>query len=161
MLGAPGVGKTSLVKQFVEGRFDEGYLKTLGVKIDRKHVATTAGPVSLIVWDIYGDEDELPSNRRHLRGMAGSLLVIDGTRPATVSVAAEIQHTNLQDKLTGPYVVLVNKGDLVADPTALLETMRVEASELFDGAVATFVTSAVDGMNVNASFEALALAMIS
>ena len=38
MLGSWGVGKTSLVRQYVEQAFDEKYLSTLGVKIDKKRV---------------------------------------------------------------------------------------------------------------------------
>mgnify|MGYP000200446372 CR=1 FL=1 len=36
LLGASSVGKTSLVKQFVECIFDAKYLTTIGVKIDKK-----------------------------------------------------------------------------------------------------------------------------
>ncbi len=38
ILGPTGVGKTSLIKQFVEGIFSEKYKTTIGVKIDKKQV---------------------------------------------------------------------------------------------------------------------------
>ena len=38
MIGAFSVGKTSLVKRFVESVFSEAYLTTVGVKIDKKTV---------------------------------------------------------------------------------------------------------------------------
>ena len=38
MLGGFSVGKTSLVKRFVESVFSETYLTTVGVKIDKKTV---------------------------------------------------------------------------------------------------------------------------
>ena len=38
MLGATAVGKTSLVRRFVESVFSEKYQATIGVKIDRKLV---------------------------------------------------------------------------------------------------------------------------
>ena len=38
MMGAPGVGKTSLVRRFVDSVFSEKYLSTIGVKIDKKSV---------------------------------------------------------------------------------------------------------------------------
>src|SRR5512136_1257378 len=36
LLGEFAVGKTSLVRRFVEGRFDDRYLSTIGVRISRK-----------------------------------------------------------------------------------------------------------------------------
>jgi len=44
MVGQFGVGKTSLVRRFVDSIFDERYLTTLGVKIDRKDVSIAASP---------------------------------------------------------------------------------------------------------------------
>ncbi|RMF42153.1 MAG: GTP-binding protein, partial [Anaerolineae bacterium] len=38
MLGDFAVGKTSLVRRFVEGRFDDRYLSTIGVKVSRREV---------------------------------------------------------------------------------------------------------------------------
>ncbi len=38
LLGAPVVGKTSLVRRFVDSLFDEKYLTTIGVKVDKKPV---------------------------------------------------------------------------------------------------------------------------
>jgi len=158
MLGAPGVGKTSLVQRFVESRFDERYIKTLGVKIDRKHVVTPNGPASLIVWDIYGEEEELPSNRRHLRGMAGSLLVVDGTRLATAKVAEQIQQINATEGLVGPCVLMVNKSDL-AGPDSLA-AVEADCPGLVEAADAVFLTSALDGSNVDEAFTALAAALV-
>jgi small GTP-binding protein len=159
MLGAPGVGKTSLVQRFVESRFDERYIKTLGVKIDRKHVATPHGAASLIVWDIYGDEEELPSNRRHLRGMAGSLLVVDGTRSTTATIADQIREMNTGDGLTGPYVLMVNKSDLSGGTS--LDVVAENCPGLVENAEAAFVTSALDGSNVEEAFTSLASALLS
>ena len=38
LLGAFSVGKTSLIKRYVSSIFDEKYLTTVGVKIDKKLV---------------------------------------------------------------------------------------------------------------------------
>ena len=52
MLGAYSVGKTSMVRRYVESIFDEKYLITLGVKIDKIRVALDDREVQLILWDI-------------------------------------------------------------------------------------------------------------
>ena len=42
MVGQFGVGKTSLVRRFVDSMFDERYHTSIGVKIDRKQLAVLA-----------------------------------------------------------------------------------------------------------------------
>jgi len=158
LLGAPGVGKTSLVRRFVEGVFDENYLKTLGVKIDRKLVSTSEGPISLIVWDIHGAEAAMPINPRHLRGTSGYLLVVDGQDPDSARAAVVIHgETTAVIGADVPYVLCINKSDLVEDWTQ--GDPNIE--QLSNAATAVLRTSALDGANVENSFAQMALAMSS
>lgn len=152
LLGAAGVGKTSLVRRFVEGVFDDRYLKTLGVKIDRRVVETEQGPASLIVWDVQGVEEQLPLNPRHLSGMAGYLLVVDASRPDTIDEAVGLQSTLDPDV---PFVLVSNKADLVVEWAAA----DAAASSLASIAVAHVRTSALDGYNVEEAFAALGSAV--
>jgi GTPase SAR1 family protein len=55
MLGYYGVGKTSLVSQFVNHLFADKYQTTVGVKIDKKLVACEGGEVILMLWDVAGE----------------------------------------------------------------------------------------------------------
>jgi small GTP-binding protein len=57
MLGAFAVGKTSLVRRFVESIYSDVYQTTVGVKIDKKNVQVHGKEVSLVLWDIYGEDD--------------------------------------------------------------------------------------------------------
>jgi GTPase SAR1 family protein len=52
MLGGFSVGKTSLVRRYVESIFSETYLTTVGVKIDKKTMQLPDRVVSLILWDL-------------------------------------------------------------------------------------------------------------
>ncbi|MBK8429800.1 MAG: hypothetical protein IPL28_00260 [Chloroflexi bacterium] len=52
LLGDFAVGKTSLVRRFVEGRFDDRYLSTIGVKISRKTITRAEYILNLLVWDL-------------------------------------------------------------------------------------------------------------
>ena len=73
MLGAFAVGKTSLVKRFVDSMFSEKYQTTVGVKIDRKRIQLDEQEVNLVLWDIHG-EDELQKVRlSYVRGTSGSI----------------------------------------------------------------------------------------
>ena len=80
MLGASGVGKTSLVSRFVSSIFSDKYLTTVGVKVDKKVVAVDDTQVTLLLWDIYGQDEFQTVKPAYLRGASGYLLVADGTR---------------------------------------------------------------------------------
>lgn len=68
MLGGFSVGKTSLIKRFVESVFSEKYLTTVGVKIDKKTVDVQGRSVNLILWDIAGEDDPATIRMSYLRG---------------------------------------------------------------------------------------------
>ena len=71
MLGGFSVGKTSLVKRYVQSVFSEAYLTTVGVKIDKKTVDLPGKTVNLILWDLAGEDDIASLRMSYLRGSAG------------------------------------------------------------------------------------------
>ena len=54
LLGNEGVGKTSLVKRYVNSIFSDEYLTTIGIKISKKTVQIGEVEVNLMLWDIAG-----------------------------------------------------------------------------------------------------------
>jgi small GTP-binding protein len=155
MLGGFGVGKTSLVSRFVSSTFSDKYLTTIGVKIDRKDVSIGSEKISLILWDIYG-QDELQTVRpSYLRGASGYLLVADGTRQATLDTARDLQHTAESVVGTVPFLLLLNKADLQqewqVDERALWK--------LVERGWPVVKTSAKSGAGVEEAFEKLARTM--
>ena len=127
VLGGFGVGKTSLVKRYVESIFSETYLTTVGVKIDKKSVDLEDRTITLILWDVAGEDDISSMRLSYLRGSAGYVLVADGTRPATLEVALSIRRRVEADSGPLPFVLLLNKNDLTdqwAIPEEALEDLR-------------------------------------
>ncbi len=127
MLGGFSVGKTTLVKRYVESVFSETYLTTVGVKVDKKTVALPGRTVTLILWDMAGEDDVATVRMSYLRGLAGYVLVADGTRPATLDTALSLRQRVEADIGPLPYVLLVNKRDLTdqwATADADLERLR-------------------------------------
>jgi small GTP-binding protein len=112
MLGSFSVGKTSLVKRFVASIFSETYLTTVGVKIDKKTVALGDRTVSLILWDLAGEDDMSSLRLSYMRGSAGYVLVADGTRPATIDIARSLRQRVEADYGSLPFAMLINKSDL-------------------------------------------------
>lgn len=157
MLGATGVGKTSLVARFVRSIFSDAYQTTLGVTIEKRHVACDGRGLDLILWDLSG-EDELQSvHLSYVRGSAGFIVVIDGTRRPTMETALRL-HAAAR-AITGdvPCVFVLNKADLVASWEI---DERAEAA-LRGACVLVTRTSAKTGEGVERAFCALARAMMA
>lgn len=152
MLGTSAVGKTSLVKRFVQGVFSEQYLTTIGVKIDKKTVELAGGAMELLLWDLNGEDRFQRLSMTYLRGCAGYLLVVDGTRLMTLDPAL-LLHQRAQATLGEvPAILLFNKADL-SDQWAFEPTVLAQ----FESQGWTvFQTSAKMGTGVDEAFHALA-----
>ncbi|GHE86397.1 hypothetical protein GCM10011501_14460 [Thalassotalea profundi] len=111
LLGASSVGKTSLVKQFVEGIFNEKYLTTIGVKVDKKLVEVNDQSVQLMLWDIEGNDQYNVFQERYLRGAAGYIIVVDHTRSSSLLEGIDI-HTLARQVTSAPAILVINKSDL-------------------------------------------------
>ena len=157
MLGTFAVGKTSLVRRFVESIYSDKYHTTVGVKIDKKLVdMSETQKMMMMLWDIEGAEQAHELRKSYLRGASGYLLVADGTRKETLYRALEIQ-TRAQDTLgLVPYVFLINKADLVEEWT--IEEPELEA--LIERGWHVIRTSAKLGTGVEEAFMALARKMM-
>ncbi|HTB20411.1 MAG TPA: Rab family GTPase [Bryobacteraceae bacterium] len=149
MVGQFGVGKTSLVRRFVDSIFDERYLSTIGVKIDRKDVTVGSATVTLMLWDLAGEDDLAQLKVSHLRGASGYILVADGCRATSFDKAVELQQ-RIADQLGPlPFVLVLNKSDL-------RDRWEVRAAAIAEQGWPTFETSAKAGSGVNEMFLALA-----
>lgn len=112
MLGSFAVGKTSLVKRFVNSIFSEKYHTTIGVKIDQKIVTVDNTEVNLLVWDLHGEDDYQKIKKTYIMGASGCFIVIDGTRKATVEIANELIETVVSTVPNSVIIILINKSDL-------------------------------------------------
>ena len=157
MLGAFAVGKTSLVSRFVKSIFSEKYQATIGVTIEKKEVRVGGQTVNMILWDIAGENELEKVRPAYLRGAAGYVLVVDGTRRGTLDIARAL-HAKVTDQLGQvPFVVLLNKSDLTAE-WALDDDAAGDLAA--DGWTVTR-TSAKTGEGVEAAFDILAERMLS
>ena len=115
MLGSLSVGKTSLVRRFIQSIFSETYQTSIGVKVDKKVVRAKDQDVELVLWDIYGDDRFQKVQMSYLRGMSGYLLVVDGTRKQTLEDALSLGERVVNEMGKIPAVLVLNKSDLIAD----------------------------------------------
>lgn len=165
MAGEPAVGKTSLIRRFVVGTWDDRYIATLGTKVTKATVrvrepkAVSDVPVDLILWDVMGT----PSIRdllkeAYYRGAKGILAVFDLTRPETLG-ALDGWASSI-GSVTGrlPIHVVGNKADLEAERrVSEPELVRFCESRGWEWSYA----SAKTGDGVVAAFEATARLLVA
>ncbi|WP_111976607.1 Rab family GTPase [Algibacillus agarilyticus] len=152
IIGATGVGKTSLIRQYVEGIFSEKYLTSIGVKIDKKLIELESKKVQFMIWDIEGIDQFSSFNTKYLRGTSGVIIVADVTRSSSFNEASTIL-LDVKKQLDIPCILACNKTDLTELPTD--DTLK-ETTEKFNF---VYETSAKTGKNVEAMFYQLATAV--
>ncbi len=153
LVGHFGVGKTSLIRQFVHQKFSEEYLTTIGVKIDKKEMTMDGIEVTLIIWDIAGETDQNKVPKSYQLGAHGVLYVFDVTRPSTYNnLHEQLNHLN-RLLPSAPIEVLANKVDLVTEEECNSLLDQIDYPELIK-------TSAKTGNNVEHAFMSLTRRMI-
>lgn len=150
VLGHFGVGKTSLIRRFVENSFSDNYTVSIGVHITKKLVVIAPNKsVSLILWDLEGTDDLNHIRESYLLGTHGIIYVFDLSRPSTFQ-EIDLDLSILEKKASGiPIKVVGNKVDLVV-PSEVAEILG-NNNISYD-----YLTSAKTGGKVNDLFEQLA-----
>lgn len=157
MLGTTAVGKTSLVRRFVESIYSDEYHTSVGVKLDKKIVRVNEKELTMMLWDIYGWDEFQSLRMEYLNGMSGYLLVADGTRESTVNDALSIAESIGKDFAKIPFVFLLNKIDLKDE----WEVGAGLEEQLVERGWRVMRSSAKTGESVEAAFEMLAQKMLA
>ncbi len=153
ILGDFAVGKTSLVRRFVDEAFSERYLTTVGVKIDTKTVHPEgAEPIKLVLWDVAGADELSALQTSYVRGSAGFILVCDLTRRETLTTATKLKSEVAAQFGPVPWCLFANKNDLTEER----EIDDMALSELTEDGWIVHTTSAKTGFNVESAVLALA-----
>lgn len=162
MLGAAGVGKTSLTRRYVDSIFSDDYLSTIGVKIDHKLVEADGIPLGLVIWDVQGQDDARSLRPSFLKGASGYCLVIDLARPGSTDVALEVRSAVQEFVGQLPYVIVLNKADLIGlDQDADLGQVPWSNAELQGQASGLVMASAKTNFGVAEAFTLLGQALLS
>ena len=78
-----GVGKSCLLLQFTDKRFQPVHDLTIGVEFGARMINIEGKQIKLQIWDTAGQEAFRSITRSYYRGAAGALLVYDITRRDT------------------------------------------------------------------------------
>ncbi len=155
LIGRFAVGKTSLVKQFIEKQFGEKYKTTVGVSISTKELVVKDIELSMIIWDIAGFEQD-GHYTHYLRGVHGIIWVMDGTEPESFDILDLISES-IPEITQIPSICFINKHDLSEDWH--VEDRHLEQLKELNYAVLN--SSAKTGENVEKGFTKLAELLVS
>jgi small GTP-binding protein len=148
VLGLFGVGKTSLLKKFVDGTFSEEYQVTIGVHILKKELTVNDQMIKLILWDTEGTEHIQSMSQTNFKGTHGFIYMCDVTRPASYkSVENDVEFLKTTYPKS-PVVVAANKSDLLEPGSILAHKKKLGFVDV--------MVSAKEGSNVQRLFEKIA-----
>ncbi|XVE72603.1 hypothetical protein DITRI_Ditri11bG0051200 [Diplodiscus trichospermus] len=113
IIGDTGVGKSCLLLQFTDKRFQPVHDLTIGVEFGARMITIENKPIKLQIWDTAGQESFRSITRSYYRGAAGALLVYDITRRETFNHLASWLEDARQHSNANLTVMLIgNKCDL-------------------------------------------------
>ncbi len=148
--GDGNVGKTSLVRQYCEGKFTASRVMTIGVDFQTKLVELPSGTVKLSIWDMAGQQRFQAIRGSFYRGSLAVALTYDLTAPSTLNSLKTWMDEVLKVVPGIPAVVVANKSDLASAPDD--PDGRAFARQLGAGYLRT---SACSGEGVSLLFQIL------
>ena len=154
--GDHGVGKTSLLRRFVENKFDKDYLSTLGANILSKEYVTPKGNIiELLMWDVAGQDVFKKARAKFYSGAEGAVVVYDVTRPISLR-----NLNNWLEELKGtPIKSMICVGNKIDLPKAV---QTEEGTKFAEANNMHFLeTSALANTNVSEAFKTLAMDIAS
>ncbi|XP_056881836.1 ras-related protein Rab-27A [Takifugu flavidus] len=163
-LGDSGVGKTSFLYQYTDGKFNSKFITTVGIDFREKRVIYRSsgadGPsgrgqkIHLQLWDTAGQERFRSLTTAFFRDAMGFLLLFDLTNEQSfLNVRNWMSQLQVHAYCESPDVILCgNKCDLV-DQRAVSEEAARDLAETYG--IQYFETSASNGQNVNQSVDLL------
>lgn len=165
LVGDFGVGKTSLIRRFVDRQFSDKYFSTVGVKISRKTVELEQVKqheklsVNLLIWDLEGSTKFKAIAPTYLQGASAAILVGDVSRQETIEHLADHLNLFLSVNPKGFIIIALNKSDL-ADEEKLAKLLQMSNNYQQAQVLSIQPTSAKTGQAVDEIFKNIAYKII-
>ena len=152
-IGESGVGKTCILRRFVENKFLKNHLATIGIDFKTKTLNINNQEIKLKIWDTAGQERFRNITTQYYKGADGIVLIYDVTDDASYEKIRDwmeqiLSNTKREDI---GLVLLGNKCDM--EPRAVSEEQGNKMAEELN--VSYFETSALTGQGINEAFNEL------
>lgn len=162
LIGDSRVGKTSLIKRYVNDEFDDKYIATIGAKISKKDMvvkvenngSSSQVNMTLSIWDLIGhrDREYWSLLKRYYLNTDGALFVCDMTSRSSLDNLKEWIASLFNTIGVVPFIVMANKSDL-GEQFQISEKELEDLTNIYNSEF--HLTSAKTGSNVNLSFQRL------
>ncbi|ETV98459.1 hypothetical protein H310_08603 [Aphanomyces invadans] len=162
ILGDSGVGKTSLMNQYVNQKFTNQYKATIGADFLTKEIMSDEKLVTMQIWDTAGQERFQSLGVAFYRGADACVLVYDITNPASFDKLDSwrdefLAQAGPREPGSFPFIVLGNKVDQESDRR--VSTQKAQQwckSKNTDQPITFFETSAKEATSVEDAFQTIA-----
>ncbi|MHA1291194.1 MAG: Rab family GTPase [Promethearchaeota archaeon] len=151
--GEGGVGKTTLLHRYVQGKFSAETKMTIGVEFFLKEVVVDGKQCTLQLWDFGGQERFRFLLESYVLGAKGALLMFDLTRPMTLENLEQWVNIVRKGDPDLPILFIGTKLDLI-DDIQVDDDYALEFKEYFN-LFDYMKISSKSGKNVNEAFERL------
>ncbi len=157
VIGDGAVGKTSLIKRYTQGSFNQEYIKTLGAQFSRYERILGDNQdirARLFFWDIAGQKEFSFMRATFYNGAKGVIMVFDLSREDTLDNVMEWYED--VSKYCGklPTVLFGNKADLLKNPDEFNKEKVNEIKEKYN-LLGFYLTSAKTGVHVTDAFNSI------
>lgn len=161
ILGDSGVGKTSLMNQYVNKKFSNQYKATIGADFLTKEVQVEDRLVTMQIWDTAGQERFQSLGVAFYRGADCCVLVYDVNVMKSFDSLANwrdefLIQANPSDPENFPFMVLGNKLDIDGGNSRVVSEKKAKSWCASKGNIPYFETSAKEDLNVDAAFQCIA-----
>lgn len=159
ILGDSGVGKTSLMNQYVSKKFTNQYKVTIGADLIKKEVSVDGKTVTMQIWDTAGQERFQSLGVAFYRGADCCVLAFDVTVGKSFDNLDSWRDEFLvkaspQDPDSFPFVLLGNKCDI--DKSGKVRKDKVHTWCGTKNGIPYFETSAKEAIGVDDAFMEIA-----
>lgn len=154
LFGDSKVGKTSVVERFIHDRFEESYISTLGYNVYEKQIPYKDSVISLMIWDIGGQEKFRDLRKRYAEGAHIAFLMYDITNEDSFNAISTWKKDLEEFAAKAVFIIIGNKMDLDGNRQVPKADGKRIATEL--GALDFFETSAKTGIGIENAFKMLA-----
>ena len=156
LVGESGVGKTSIITQFIDQTFQEDIQSTTGGTFSTKSVVCDGGKIlKFEIWDTAGQEKYRSLTTMFYKDANAAVMVYDVTRKDSFEEMKNYWANQIKENSPENIILAIaaNKSDLIEQETVDEEEARNFAKELN----AIFVTtSAKSSEGINSLFEEIA-----
>jgi len=159
LCGDGGVGKTTLVTQFIQSSFEVDYKSTIGVSIMKKAINFEQWntEVRFTIFDLAGQQQFAKVRQTYFKGVKAGFLIYDVTRRETFDNIEKWNKEAKQDESDVMLILIANKIDLENERKVTEEEGKALAEKL---QIPYLETSALNKDIVDEAFKTLAFLFI-